>query len=733
VGSVSPELVQDWTERLEHDLVQGRLRAEFAHLFGRLLEEWADPPASSEAVEPSPAREPPDWSFLWSEEGEAVELPFLQGLQTRHTRMLDPVRRAVREYGEGASRAPVTLDEAKAVLRTVAGSIYRPPALRRQARDVLADETQVSEYAGVLTILLQNLEEWSWPEQGLTFRSLWIRNKWRPYLDEGLLTLLLIHLTGLRWGMKLKQLHRQHVNTPTGIGALRGTNPGAEETGAEPEAWDEQVSYFGDGGGEVDEIHQARLGQYGEFFLPMIPHSPFSLASAGGYGGGYGGAARSLETPSVHENLLATLNGEIRFHQHAQPDAPLWVVQTDLRDYYLRIPHAVFHQLFDGLGFPPVWEGFLRRYLAVTLNTDDGLHPVRRGVLLDHLLGAVLADWLLLLLDLHVADRSGIRTLRLVDDIYLVSPSAEQAQQGWEAIREFCEATGLQTNERKSGAVCLGDVGAASPGLPPGAPRWGLLRLQPDGQWEVDDEAFTPLRDWMRRQAADDPTVLGMVARYNGHVTFVQRSLGLSVRLGEEHLERVGERLGQLHRELFGEGQGLAGEIRRRVAARLPDLPPETAALPEALFYWPITAGGLGLLHPLVPLAGFRKGRSKFTPQAPEPGTRESSPWEWTGFYNTLMATLPLEGPEPTPALEGLQNDFIRRGGEVAGREQTALSVYWRWIVYTYGPSLLQALGTFRFLLTELVPLQLILENQLEASSMDDADAGSTSQDDVPF
>jgi hypothetical protein len=68
--------------------------------------------------------------------------------------------------------------------------------------------------------------------------------------------------------------------------------------------------------------------------------------------------------------------------------------------------------------------------------------------------------------------------------------------------------------------------------------------------------------------------------------------------------------------------------------------------------------------------------------------------------------------------MAGLLKDFIARGSEVGSRPQAELSPYWQWIVYTYGPSLLESLDTFRFLLTELVPLQLILENQLEASSL---------------
>ena len=47
--------------------------------------------------------------------------------------------------------------------------------------------------------------------------------------------------------------------------------------------------------------------------------------------------------------------------------------------------------------------------------------------------------------------------------------------------------------------------------------------------------------------------------------------------------------------------------------------------------------------------------------------------------------------------------------GKKPAKKRTNLSVYWQWVIYTYGPQLLGTLGTFRFLLTELVPLQLIV------------------------
>ena len=50
----------------------------------------------------------------------------------------------------------------------------------------------------------------------------------------------------------------------------------------------------------------------------------------------------------------------------------------------------------------------------------------------------------------------------------------------------------------------------------------------------------------------------------------------------------------------------------------------------------------------------------------------------------------------------------VARGSEVRTTEQHGLSGYWRWVLAIYGPQILERCGSFRFLFTELVPLQLI-------------------------
>ena len=133
--------------------------------------------------------------------------------------------------------------------------------------------------------------------------------------------------------------------------------------------------------------------------------------------------------------------------------------------------------------------------------------------------------------------------------------------------------------------------------------------------------------------------------------------------------------------------------------------------LPEAWFHWPITAGGLGIQQPLIIAHSYQEAWQGLT-AANVPAER--SPWwqqndnPWATFYRHWLQTIEPSEPEANSVLSSLTADFIARGGEVHANEQSGLSAYWRWILALYGPQILERCGSFRFLFTELVPLQLI-------------------------
>jgi hypothetical protein len=174
----------------------------------------------------------------------------------------------------------------------------------------------------------------------------------------------------------------------------------------------------------------------------------------------------------------------------------------------------------------------------------------------------------------------------------------------------------------------------------------------------------------------------------------------------------------EFHQALFGPNEGIVAGLSATVRERFrPD-----GDVPEGWVYWPITAGGLGLANPLI-VAGQYAESLRRRKSAPVPKERPAG-WdtqanEWGAFYRSLLEPVAPVEPQDTRVMKTLVDDFIARGSTVSAGRQQGLKPYWRWVLYTYGPQILQRFGTFRFLITELVPSQLISQQRLEDTSLD--------------
>jgi hypothetical protein len=746
LGEVPPELITDRTRFLERELAQGRMRAEFTYAFGRILSEWTGRGADEAASLPEPAADP--FATMW-EQPPSLDHDWLQGTFHALREVLRPIAAAVEKFATTEALAPVKNQEIPPILDRLATDPYLAPALRRQAAEAGRSATQLTELTGVATILLNSLDEWAWPEPGPALRAVWVRVKHRPYLDEDLLTALFLELVGVRWARKLETLLPwQHLRA-----------------GKEPFFRTEPA------GSLMADIDPERMRQQGERFRATLPAAHGRNASYNGY---------------ALLDLLLALEREIRLARALHPDQPLYVVQADLRDFYPSLSHDLILEVLRQLGVPERWRSFFGKFLTPRVRYRGQTRPIRHGLPLDHVLTDLFGECVLWVLDLHTYQNTGVQLLRTVDDICFLADTEQRARSVWDTIQTFCRACGLSVNEPKSGSVCVGGrQGESVAGLPAGGPRWGLLRLQADATWEVDETAMAQLEETLRQEAAASRSVLSLVARYNSYLQYILGQLALPVTLRGNHLRRVGRRLNRMHEELFGPRNGLVEEVGRRLRDCFTDARLKERGLPHALIYWPITAGGLALAHPLLHVASYLDGqrrwseprppqrdevaaqlwrrtedarRSPLTPQEcarlathlDEPhasqwrsqlevylrargqGTDPNLPQDeevdvalaqvWAWFYNSAVNVTEPSGPPELAAMERLVKDFIERGSEVSGRGQTNLGPYWRWVIYTYGPSLLEALGTFRFLLTELVPLQLILENRGLAAPPTDAE-----------
>ncbi|HEY8503053.1 MAG TPA: reverse transcriptase domain-containing protein [Gemmataceae bacterium] len=460
-----------WESRLERELAAGRARCEFVYLFGALLEEWA----RGTTADRRGSEESHEQRRRLLAEATAAPPP------NRHADVLDPL---FAEGGPGGAGEAERLRKECAqelyepvgeyldfVIDQMAEDIYQPPRLRSEARQFAANPQWTKELADALTILCSELRTWDWPAEGVGTRALWTRNKWRLYLDLDLPTAALAAVIGDRLAQSLSEITNAPSPAERQAHLQKLLDLKAPEVIVANDRRMLEQAPAGGGRWEVEPADPWRGGKP----PPDVPAEAGSVVVArigrqrslrGGGGGGY-----EREYGGVHRAAML-VNAEVRLARAAFPDRPLFVVKTDLRDYYASIPHDVLLTALTRMGVGDPERDLVARLLAVTVRGDDGRPAkLRRGVPMGLSLSGTLAELLMRLAEEHLHRRANVRIVRLVDDVCFLTPEANAAVAAWEAMRRFCDACGLEINEEKSGALALGaDLPA---GLPSQLPRWG--------------------------------------------------------------------------------------------------------------------------------------------------------------------------------------------------------------------------------------------------------------------
>ncbi|MCA9493404.1 MAG: hypothetical protein KC621_25915, partial [Myxococcales bacterium] len=382
-------------------------------------------------------------------------------------------------------------------------------------------------------------------------------------------------------------------------------------------------------------------------------------------------------------------------------DRPVWVLKTDLAAFYPSVSHALVTELLTWLGLDARLVAVVREVLAPPLS--DGTRA-RRGLPLGLTLSRALESLILTLVVAEVRAAAPVRVLRLVDDLVIVADRAEDLSAAWASLRAVVSEGGLALNEGKTGAVCVG--GELPPDAPAGGVRWGLLALGADGAWRVDEPAVDAFASLTSERVLAHASLLDRVACWRDQLRWLQTWLAPTADLGPDHLRAVGDAVARLER--LGDGTPMATMVRAEVERRF--LGGTPGALPDAWLHWPLTAGGLGLPWPAadrVPLELARAERERQSPALPAPVHDPLSDPAWGAWYAHRLAPIaPLE-PTSTPEQDDQVKRFVERGTRI-GRPGAPLAPYWRWVLHTLGPDVLDAYGSFDFVATDLVPVQLI-------------------------
>lgn len=707
-----PELIEFWAARLEEEIRFGQNRAEGVYAFGMLLEQWG----KAGAAEPSATQ--------LSMHADLVNLLMEQGPVGDHHALLDQLAAAVRldpEDEKTIIRGLVTDKEIKTTVGVIRKDPFRTAAIRAEAQQFMNNPRWMQELSDALTIMLDNLDEWTWNAEGVPAFTMWARSKWRLFISEDFGTACLLELLGRRLETVLLNYAPRYRNQNVPFArqaALRALNASqsylqqAEELDLERLLNVHQVNLWFD----MAELDQMRYGWSIMNQRTLRINSLRNSSTQDTYSAGNAGRIPSMEEYRVY------IQSELEIARAAYPHDPFYLLKIDLQDFYPTLPHEVILAWLEKVGLREEDRKFIERFLKMPLRDSGQVRMTQRGVPNMRLLSDVLAESLLRAMDHYVRSVAHVVVYRNMDDICILADAEEKAILAWRAVNAFCNACGLTINPEKCGALAFNATLPAE--LPQHLPAWQMVELHPDREWRVALDKFEAYLERAREDVQRAPTVLSQVTIYNTYITYLMQAAGIAGYLGDTHRDSIREVLTRFHQAFWGDGATIVDGLRRQIQTELQTTQP----LPEAWFYYPMTAGGLGLIHPLIHESVYReviKDRVKTAVPVTRPDDWQEYNQEWTTFY-TSFVPLHLKVPQKTAVMEALINDFIARGSEISGGRQKSLSPYWQWVLALYGAQILNHFGTFRFLIEELVPLQLITQQRIGDVSLD---AGMVSGD----
>ncbi|GHO49100.1 reverse transcriptase domain-containing protein [Ktedonospora formicarum] len=729
----SEETISFWHKHLTKELPQGRLRSELIYIFGALLEEWVQEKSQERTPDPAGVQTCAQFLELACESARpAPNLALLKELFAERNDTGRDIARWFQQFGGTLFQERITTSEVCSVLEHLSNSPMHTATTRKHAKDFLRDKVMCKEMAEALSLLLARFDEWDWPKEGVSAFPLWTMNKWRLFITYDLFTMCFLEVLGSRLHNAFQQfLATEQLEREKQLSELLKAPPHENEDVLFQQA-----------------MHHYRLANSDIWAnsrpLPETPQTLKNLQSFFQIGHYYSiakqrqhlrknlqEASTTLDSYGDHQEIdgigtaLQYINAEIQLAQAAFPQAPLYVLKLDIKDFYPTLSHDLLLSILELYGFSPRQLAFFRKFLQVRVRKGEGQERFQQGVPLHHRFSNVLGEMVLHLLDQHIVRNARVQIIRLVDDICILTPEGEEITKAWQAAQEFCRETGLALNSEKCGAVCIG--GNLPAQLPQSSPRWLQVKLNQDGTWEVDMEAFASYLEKARQQVLHYSSLLTQIEVYNLHVKHLIRATAMESDLGEAHrLSTIGA-AAHFHKAFFQEHQGMIEALRQAIQERFLHQD-SMLRLPEDWFYWPITAGGCGMTHAMIMASGYAESHSTIeqrTPPSKRPANWQQEYNDWLHFYTSFIKQIHLKEPVATKGMEILVNDFIHRSNEMGNSEQKTLGTYWRWILYIYGPQILDHLGTFRFLSTELVPLQIILQHyqyDLKSESNDSLD-----------
>lgn len=694
----SSELTAWWSAELERELASGQLRAELVSIFGALFQEWLDHA---------------EVAVSYPEQAQSLVAQINQpSMATKHGAVLDAIfhdqfdleTRSELTKALQAEPDEIDSDTLCAILRRIAKDSFYSAATRSEARQILGDPIMRKELADALMIVRAQLADWCWPKSGVPAVAQFARTKWRLFLQEDLLTACLHHVVAEHWQEYFAKFCRLNSTLPLKklkrIAQERGYDRDLNKLIAESYAVSKSVNLWHTLRRPLALDAAEQLELYGN------PNSIFASRATEITRLQQWSQLAEYDSNYEHnlEVALRLINAEIQLGLHATPDQAIYVLKTDFRDYYPSLNQQFVLDILQRMGLSEQQIGFFAEFMAVPLHVNQQATQQRVGIPNHRPISDILGELVLRLMEQYLELHAHVQIVRFVDDLTIIATDPDEMRKAWRALQTWCTSCGLNLNEQKTGAIAIN--GQLPSELPQQAPHWLFLTLDAQGTWQLDHSLIREYINQTAQTITNTPAILNKIEVYNGACTYLCQAIGLRVNLGASHREQVRTTLWRYGQQIIQQGSMVA-YIGDLIHQRLNN----SVSLPEGWFHWPITAGGLGIQQPLIIAHSYQQAWQATT--APSVPTERLAWWQqndnpWGKFYRHWLQKLAAIEPEANSVLTSLTDDFIARGGEVRNGEQHGLSAYWRWVLALYGPQILERCGSFRFLFTELVPLQLI-------------------------
>jgi len=387
----------------------------------------------------------------------------------------------------------VSLEEIKSASQALCLDNLVSLQTKKSLKTLQKDDVLANEYAGVVTILLKNYQEWNWPEN-MSLKLLNNRSsKWRVFVEEDVLNALFLQVVGVRFGSKLKST----------------MNSTFIRFKPYPQYDLQKCDYY---------RHQHVVALYST----ALPSS-FTDSSVGSYD-----SSPSPKGMSMKQKLLQLLATETKCAREL--NTPLVLVSADIENFYLSIPHQVLLVILEEFGCPDTWITFIKKFLTpnVTLKEENFEKTGRlsRGVPTGHSLSKFLHEILLLLGDYHSSFKSDVIFTRNFDDYYFWSQDAKVVEECWKNMTEFLGKAALNFNPKKSGHFVLNHKKDSKSKLPIGDVKYGFLVLDSNGNFVADNESVNKMKEIMEKRLSSTSSLLSWIRIYNTFLKYIFRSLG---------------------------------------------------------------------------------------------------------------------------------------------------------------------------------------------------------------